>query len=565
MTTIPATSLEFAQSIAVWLKDQVYDPTNTDASYLSYAGKRIVPLVGSIVKQSDGTPLWVTAINSVNYTPSYQNFVVDSTTVNGISFYNTDNGRFSVYFDTRTNPYVATPDGKLLVAGLSPRSYQMVRYPGTSNETVISQYYDTTGNLTSTSIPLVKISDTLNLWYLQSCRVSVALVENEELRFDIIDETGAVVRTVAAFATKSTLVNDAMVYRPAITSMVVTGNQMMPDGSCFLYQNQNVDSLHLTITLTYADGTTEDITVGKNNSYLYGVTDLMPSYPGLKADLTVRYVLGTGETVNSGLTGLSNGSIYATVLIVVIPNDVTVPMKMSLVPIWNTGSNRYNLKYILYLTSGSTPIDVTSYVTLDTGSVDPTPPSFGIAQSWSMKFDLSQVLPSQYSSTAFYLQNFYVQFGPNVNTVKWTIQDSSTSVYNYGQDTSKSRRPGILWDSSVQQYFISSAIFGNTDAFLLSFYTEGGPPYNPNVTAVPQTPTHFVIRDVFSLVQKVAEPIAIANYQQAFTIVNDTTGSYVGGTVIVEFLYSTDSIVYTTLYGVPVDVSTGTYIAPVSV
>lgn len=562
MTVIDPTSLLFATSITVWLREEVYDPTNTDSSYLTYAGKRVVPLVGSIVKNTDGTPLWVKAIDDTTYTPSYQNFIVDSTTINGVSFYNTDNGRFSLYFDTRTTPYVATPDGKLIVEGLSPRSYQMVRYPGTSNETVISQYYDTTGALVSTSVPLVQLSDTLNLWYLQACRVSVILSENEEIRFDIIDETGAVIRTASAFATKSTLVNDAMVYRPAITKMTVTANQMMADGSCFLFQNQNVDSLHLVMTLSYADGTTQDITVGKNNSYLYGVTDLMPSYVGLKADLTVRYVLGTGETVDSALTGVSNGSIYTTIPIVVVPNDLTTPMKISLVPLWNTGSNRYNLKYVLYMLTANAAIDVSAYVTIETGSVDPTPSSFGIAQYWTISLDLSQVLPSQYSSAAIYTQSFYVTFAPNVNTVKWTIQDSSTSVDSYGQDNANSRRPSFLWDSTKQQYFFSSTIFGNTSAFLESFYYQASPPFDPTTAATAQTPTHFIIRDPFSLVQKVLVPIAVADYQQAISIVNDTTGSYVGGTVIVEFLYTTDSITYTTLFGVPVDVSTGTYVAP---
>ena len=158
-------------------------------------------------------------------------------------------------------------------------------------------------------------------------------------------------------------------------------------------------------------------------------------------------------------------------------------------------------------------------------------------------------------------KSFYVTFAPNVNTVKWTIQDSSTSVNSYGQDNANSRRLSFLWDSTKQQYFFSSTIFGNTSAFLESFYYQASPPFDPTTTATAQTPTHFIVRDPFSLVQKVLVPITVADYQQAISIVNDTTGNYVGGTVIVAFLYTTDSITYTTLFGVPVDVSNGTYIA----
>ena len=95
-TTIDPTSLMFAKDLTPCLREQVYDKTNTTQEYLSYAGKRIVPLVGTIVKNTDGTPLWVSAIDNTDYTPSYMNFIVDSTTINGVSFYNTDNGRFSL-------------------------------------------------------------------------------------------------------------------------------------------------------------------------------------------------------------------------------------------------------------------------------------------------------------------------------------------------------------------------------------------------------------------------------------------------------------------------------------
>ncbi len=132
----------------------------------------------------------------------------------------------------------------------------------------------------------------------------------------------------------------------------------------------------------------------------------------------------------------------------------------------------------------------------------------------------------------------------------------------YGVDNNQQRRPSLRYDRTRAQAFIPSFIFGNVQSFINSFYTVSAPPYDPVTSLMPQTPTHFTVRDLVNGAMIVSSPIPIANYSQAFNIIGDTTGQYIGSTVLIEFLNVISNTVKNTLFGVPVDVATGTYIAP---
>ena len=128
-----------------FLRQQVYDPTWTDPSYAEYKQKRVVPAIGSIIRNPDNTALWVVGIND-DYTPVYDNFQSTSQTDDAVSFLTTDNARLSLYVDDRSSPSRVRPDGKMLITGLSPRSYRLLRNPNSSSPEGITYYKDTTGN-----------------------------------------------------------------------------------------------------------------------------------------------------------------------------------------------------------------------------------------------------------------------------------------------------------------------------------------------------------------------------------------------------------------------------------
>ena len=540
-----------------FLRQQVYDPTWGDPSYAQYTQKRVIPAVGSLVKNPDDTAVWVTAINA-DYTPVYEDFKT-TTSTDAVSFYTTDNARLSLYVDDRSTPSRVRPDGKMLITGISPRSYRLTRYPNTAQSEVISYYKDTTGKFVSGSVPLVKVSDTLNIWSMPDCFIYQTLGTNEEIGIEITDETGLVVLSGTLFVANSAFINDAMTLQPMIVGFTITANQQLANGQAYLYQNQDFKNLHFTATLTYEDGTTENVSVGKDNCFLYGDTDFTSSFPGLTQPMLIRYYLGSTTNASATLIDGSTQSIFAEIDVVVVPNDMKTPVKISVVPIWSNGANQYIPRWFMYFADGSAPIDVTTNVTISSGTFNGTPSYFGLSQTCRVQVDMSQISPQAYGVTTVYQQDITVMLRPPTSSVRWIIQDGTDANTAYGADTSASRRPRLFFDNTLKQYFIPTGYFSNQAAFLNAFYYNATPMYDPRFANGAVTPTHFRIRDVLSFLTKVAAPIAIADYGKAFNILGDTAGNYVGGTMVVEFLTQNDDGTFKTIYGAGVDVSTGTW------
>jgi hypothetical protein len=104
-------------------------------------------------------------------------------------------------------------------------------------------------------------------------------------------------------------------------------------------------------------------------------------------------------------------------------------------------------------------------------------------------------------------------------------------------------------------------VFGNVQAFLTSAYYAASPPYDGSVEAIPQTPTHFILRNVTTGASLVAAPIPLTGYSLPFNIVGDAVGQYNNTVVIVEFINVISSSQRRILYGAPVNVAAGTYSA----
>lgn len=567
LVTVPQTTLVMVGDIALLQESvprpvdraQIYDPTWGDPSYALWSGKRIIPAPGSIAKDPDGTPHWVASIDPVTYYPTYVDFKVSDDSVSGVSFYTLDNARFALYVDTRTSPYTVLPDGKLVVEGVSPRSYRLVRNANTNQREVISRYRDITGAYTAQIVPLVRLSNTLNLWYLPTCYVYPTLDVNEEILVEIMDETGLVVRTATLFVANSEFVNDAMVYRPQIVGFDVTSNQTLANGDFYVYQNQAVKNLHLTAIVTYQDGHTEEIPVNKDNCFLYGDTDFVSSFPGLRQPFLVRYFLGEDMSASANLLDLGSQSVFKEISVVVVPNDMKTPVKIALDLIWNLGSNMYNTRWMMYFSDDTPPVDISTMITFAQGSLTCTPAYFGLSQSFRVSVDMSLVDPSNYTITTPYSQDFTVMLRPPTALVRWLIQDGADTTRVYGADSATSRRPRICYDNTLKQYFIPTGIFGTQDAFLESFYYATTPPYDPRTASGPAVPTHFRIRESMNFVVKISAPIAIADYGKSFNMIGDTAGNYVNGTVLVEFLTQTGDGTFDAIFAGAVDVSTGTW------
>lgn len=555
------TALLRPQMPGVYNRNQVYDPTYNDPSYANYQGQRIVPAVGSLVRDSDQTPLWVVAIDPVSFIPAYQSVPLATDNDNVVSLLNYGNTVFRLYGDYRKLPYPVTPDSKCIFIGKSPRFYTLSRYPNSERESVISQYFNASGTLVSQMVPMIALDQTNSSWYLPRSHVSVLLEDNEEILLRVFSEDGIEVYSALFFAKQSVIINEDVLYSPTIVGLTVTGNQVLADGSFYLYEKQDFESLGLIVTLVYDNGATQEVPIDGVKCLLYGQSDFISSFAGLKQNLTIKYFRSPLENISPTLADPTGAMVSTTVSVTVIPNTLASTVKIVPIPIYNSALNRYTMKYWLYSASGNGKIDVFAYTSIVSGTLDTSSAYYGRNQSYTVAVDMSQIDPVHYPTQAIYQQSIYLNLQAPNSLVRYTFKDAASSPYIFGIDITNQRRAVLRYDQSLNQYFIPSFIFANKQAVINSFYTPATPPFDPSVSQTPQQPTHFVVRDPFNGNMLTATPISLDQYSLPFSFINDSLGNYKNATVIVEFLYIVNNQTPFVLYGVPVDISPATYIA----
>lgn len=470
------------------------------------------------------------------------------------------NDIFRALYDNRTSPCTLNIDNTLKFVGGSPSRYQIYRYYNTDQAVVISQSYDSlTGKFINSSGTISATSDNSNIFYCNPCYITQVPDDDEALQLIAYNEAGSEVASVRLSAKEGQILNDLSTYQPKIVSLTFTSTQMLASGACYLYEKQDKSALGLQAILTYQDGRTIEVPIDDRQCYLYGYDDLVAAYAGLKQQLMLKYFLSLDEVTATTQTQ-GDGSISCTFNVIVVPNQLAAPVKISTIPSWNSATNQYELRYYYYTTAGTIVKDVTSMVSITSGTFQPT--QYMTEQSFQIGCDLSKVDPTTYPTSTTYIQNVAIRLRPVSTLVRWTIRDALTSPYIYGMDSTSDRRPLLFFDDSLKQHFISTALFTTQAAFLKSYFTDANPPYDSDVDIQAITPTHFVIRDPVKGVLITPDAVAIEDYAAAMSLVisADPTG-YVGGTLMIEFIKRVANTNDVIIYGVPVDVYAGTYAA----
>ena len=543
--------------------EDIYDPSQTYPDN----EKLIVPPVGSLIS-GDGTEpnvlYIVTAVDSTTYAPTLQQIYMP-TNQDGFgmsSVLDYGNTQFRAYYDTRSTPYTVTI-GRVVFYGGSPSTYTLTRYPNTSQETVVSLYYNESGTFSGNSVPMVSVSSDTNVWYCQTCNIDFIPELNEELLIKVYSETGALVATCSVYCEPADIINTALNYRPKIQNLTVQGTQPLSTGGFYLYEKQKLSDLALYGVLTFDNGTTQQIQIDGLQTILFGENDFVASYCGLKQYFLLKYNLSYNQTVANPPASdveVTSTSISRMFTVSVIANQLAVPIKISVIPMWDSTLAQYTLQYFYYSTDHDKAVQITSNVSINNGTFQGN--GYINWQTFTITVDMNTVDSVNYPTPANYTQSVAIKLQPPAALVRYLIADSVSSPVIYGTDSSACRRPLLYYDSTVNQYFVSSLLFQNTSAVLEAFYYNANPPYDSNTeTAVP-VPTHFTVRNPTNGGLILASPISLANYDVAFSLINGQDGEYVGGTLIVEFWQVNGSNQQFILYGVPVDVSTATYIAP---
>jgi len=528
---------------------EIYDPDDPENSGI------VVPTVGSLICHAPGSSIYysVTAVHEITHkcilTPLRVMASIDDGSITSVIDYT--NSKFFVFYDDRVNPVKLNIDSLLVIFGMDNVEYLLKRKHLISGvfETV-SYYYDSDGNFNGNKVPL-KPYGVNGAKYCSNCHTPLTLVDNDNLILEIYDSAGTMSASVSMFAKRAAILNDLDI-EPVIIDFQLNSPQTSGE-LLYLYERQDVSQLMIEPTLVYSNGYTAIVPVDNQRCYLYGIEDLITSHPGLRQTVMCKYFLALSQQATNVLDDRHGRYVTVEKDIVIWSRDTLFSSKVSAIPIWNANTGMYNLRFYLYTTDRNTVHDITDRTTILTTFVGN---DYNTEQLVTVSVDLQDLFSLDASTV--HVQNIWIRLKPYGTLERYIIKDSTNDALAYGVESALFRRPVIRYDSTLTQYFIPSSVFANTGAFIDAFYTKARPLFNPSIEPNAPVPTHFTIRDAYTKNTILPAPVPIAQYNQAFNLVSiNGVGAYLNKTVVVEFLIHTTT--YAIVYGVPVDVHSGTY------
>ena len=529
---------------------QLYDP-DTDGIYVDGSAK-LIPKPGSLVidKANGGSLYYVSSIDErFKSTLVPCSIVVKDDGSSIIKLLSYGNDKFYLFYDNRVKPTKLIIDGKLIVFGSSLSEYRLVKTNASGKTEILSAYIDTNESYCGERIPLADINGISGAKQLTNCHTFYSgWQEGDVIEAEIYDNVGVLCLVVQLFIKRATILNDLASNNGIITGFDATCNQMM--GSDFyLYQRQDPNHLAITPVITYSDLSSEQVVINNKDCFLYGFENFTPSFPGQKVKIMIKKYLNHRQQSTLAVQTADKRYIVCEKMVTVISNTSVDGIKVSVMPIYDLQLNTYYLKFVAYTDKRDRVIDVTQYVNLTT-EFDGM--KVNAPQRLMFNLDLGKVFNSDVYIP--YNQICYISLKPYKEYQRYTLSDYADLNPVYGVESVVSRRPVIMYDAALEQYFIPTSKFPDVDSFLEAFYYNANPPYDTNESIEPVKPTHFTIRALDNLGTIITAPIEIEQYIQAWNITRtENPGMLVGYNVIVEFLVVTSSSTQI-LYGVPVDV-----------
>ena len=529
----------------------IFDPDNPQS------GKYFPSLYSMVIKE-DGSVWYVATRDERTYKVTLRpiNVVKTDSSETEISVVSYGNDRYCLYQDTRVSPYKLVVDAKVLFYGNNLKEYQLIRVDAEGHEEIISMYLDNTDTFISSRVPMAPIGAEYQAYkFPTNCHTTVDLVEGEPVLLRVYNNLGNLAAELTIYVRNGVWLNDLQSHTNPIVSLDAECLQMVGDD---FYVKERQDPKHLDIRpfLTYADGSKLYLNVDNDQCFIYGLEYFVPSYPGYSQTIVIKYFLNHRESSTGNETVGNTRFLTCTKKIVVLKDRDNYSVKVSVVPVFNSGTNKWELRYFLYTDDRDTVSEISDYVTFDADwPFDGSQAKWGTEQKVIINYDLQRVLNTAEPLTGS--QVIYITVNNPSLFERYTLRDNNNTAIIYGSDGSISRRPVIRYDANRDQYFIPTSVFQNHDAFLESFYRKARPFFDTRIETEAPTPTHFNIRDTTTGQQLIAHPIEVAEYGTAWSTIS-TAPNLNGSTVLVEFLQYIDST-YIILYGVPVDVRLGIF------
>jgi len=511
---------------------------------------KIVPAVNSLIIFPTGVVKRVTSVdndyNSGTYLAITYGDILTSLPDPTGELINYGKDCLMLYYDKRQTPTRIRVDKKLDLRGENTIGYRIIRTTPEGERLVISSQLNNEGEVVSDIIPVLDTGvDHALTW--TSGYTLFSIDAGEIVQLELVDSAGIVTMEAMLLTKEATILNTLQLSSNPITGFDADCSQIRDD-YWVIYVGQDIDELSIFPFITFADGTNRHITIDNLSAFMYGYEEIDSSFPGNACEVVIKYYLGHDEL--STISQEVDGTRFVTMTkdIVIDSLEKYNYTKISVIPIWNSGTSRYSLRYVGYHETRRSLTNVTSLVTYVTGF------NFN-ATLYNTQQEIRITVPytNQAGATVQFNQTFWITLTAPGQPEPFLIRSLIDGI-GYGAENALYDRPVIMYDATLEQYFIPTPVFTSSTEFLHNFYYAASPPWLTSSEIEPPVPTHFTVRDSVSLRPLLTLPVAVGDYEEVMTFISLTTpNAFVNSTVLVEWLLEINGE-YNLLYSVPVEV-----------
>ena len=567
---MPTVSIYGEDQARVYPLSRIYDP-DVDGTDVSASGKIVPEVCSQIVDDTTGlhNQLYtVTAVDPETYkvtmVPTAIVMTEDGQPDRVLSY---GNDIYMLYYATvaitdSTGTIIRLTrlviDNKLAFFGHHGAQYELIRTAADGTKTVVSQNFDTTNTPTGTRVPVVETA-VPGVRKCVNCYSYATFEDGEQIALYIYDAAGILIATVQLITKEALILNELTDGSNPIVGFDIVANQML-DGEIILYTHQNKEELALYPQITYADGTTQIVSIDGVSGFLYGLEDVSTEYSGATFTLTAKYYISddTPSTIAEG-EGVRFLACNKTVRIV---NTTKYSIsKISVIPVWQNDLKNWKLELYGYKENRRGFAILSQVATIDGF----TPNAFNTTQQITLHTTQTpdSGVEEPYDQTVYLeVRDLNAESG---NYPWFLLKDDINNVEEptYGDNTAPHIAPVIYYGpvtstdgTQVNTYRIPSELFKTTtsqtatEVFLENFYFNARPPVIDQESA-PPIPTHFTVRAPVSGIAILTNPRPVKEFSDPLYL-NANLDQYVNSTLVVEFWKQTDDSSYDLLYGVPV-------------
>lgn len=530
------------RGFSVWLISQIFTgPTGSG---------QIVPNIDDAVLSWTQGWFRVVGVNLLTYESTLD--LVDFNKLNGgvlsedvllSSGPNTYSESFRIHVNNNVNPIKVIFDGRLYMNSDTAHHVKLFRGHDISpSGHVISAIFNPSNVLISEDIPLAYrvLPTATNVG--QKSPVEASLIEpvnhGEIVTAVFYNAAGDKLSVYRLIADLSDYVHTLDMGKQYVIGVTLLSNYLSPTDSHLIEVPVNIPitSMGFQGRVHYNDGTHLDLPVDGNRFSLLGLNAYLPSYQGCYGDLVLKYKLGPTEYAY-GLTGVGTERFMVEdYKVTAIQRHAAYDVKLFVIPVWNTGTGSWILKYYLYNLERSALWDATPFTQVVASSGTFNGSLLNTNQTLTVAVNLADVDPS--FDYYLYSQTFTISLragGSNATVdTYWVLQYTTNIFVGSGLHALASGQPGIPGEYRLN---ISQNLTEVSD-WLAKVYWPTKPLFHVGTEITAPTPTHVRVKIDPGFIRELTLTEALLYIEHI------TTTLVTGLTVRLEFFKRTPSTDY---------------------